>query len=203
MVWTSYAGKSGAKHSKAKCSNFGPTNRRPQNYDGRRPKMGGGPDRWYQNAVFAISSSFWSRRALLLYAIGISKRVYFTGINRLAVCLQKLHFMKALFSRNIKCLTKFNGAKQSKAKCSNFGLKNLRPQIYVGRRPNMGGVQIDGIKNEIFGPNHEFLKPHRGDICCNVNNKACRFYWYKPFGCAPPKASLYEATFSQNSKVKK
>ena len=35
----------------------------------------------------------------------------------------------------------------------------------------------------------------------NRNSKACRFYWYKPFGCAPPKAPLYEATFSQNSKV--
>ena len=26
---------------------------------------------------------------------------------------------------------------------------------------------------------------------------------FKPFGCAPPKASLYEDTFSQHSKVEK
>ena len=34
-----------------------------------------------------------------------------------------------------------------------------------------------------------------------MNSKACRFYWYKPFGCAPPKAPIYETTFCQNSQV--
>ena len=36
-----------------------------------------------------------------------------------------------------------------------------------------------------------------------VHRKVCRFHWYKPFGCARPKASLYEVTFCQNSKVQK
>ena len=47
-----------------------------------------------------------------------------------------------------------NGAKHSKAKCSNFGLKNRRPQNYVGRRPKMGGPD-DNTKNTLFG--HEPL----------------------------------------------
>ena len=33
--------------------------------------------------------------------------------------------------------------------------------------------------------------------------KASRFHWYEPFGCAPPKAPLYEVTFWQISKVDK
>ena len=43
------------------------------------------------------------------------------------------------------------GAQHSKAKCINFGLTTRRPQDYVGRRPTVGGFQIDGLTNAVFG----------------------------------------------------
>ena len=61
-----------------------------------------------------------------------------------------------------------------------------------------GGSRIDGIKNMIFEQNSKLLKPESLANGGNRNSKACRFYWYKQFGCAPPKALLYKATFSQN-----
>ena len=78
---------------------------------------------------------------------------------------------------------------------------NRRPQNYTGRRSKMGGSRIDNNKNISFGYNSKLLKPHNPKSVRNRNSKVCRFHWYKPFGCAPPKAPLYEVTFSQNSKV--
>ena len=65
------------------------------------------------------------------------------------------------------------------------------------------GVQIDNTKNAVVGYNSELLKPESLAIGGNRNSKARRFYWYKPFGCALPKALLYEITVCQKSKVQK
>ena len=57
----------GAKHLKAKCSNFGPKNRRPQNYVGRRPKMGGVPDDNIKPRTFdveAVELRLWVEKAI-------------------------------------------------------------------------------------------------------------------------------------------
>ena len=63
----------------------------------------GGPGSIIPNMLFlAINLWFRSRRAALLDGKATVKRVDFTGINRLAVRLQKLHFMKSLFSQNSK-----------------------------------------------------------------------------------------------------
>ena len=64
----------------------------------------------------------------------------------------------------------------------------------------MGGSKIDNTKKAVFGNHSELLKPESFCAVGNLNSKACRFYWYKPFGCAPPKALLYEATFSHKFK---
>ena len=54
-----------------------------------------------------------------------------------------------------------------------------------------------------FGHNSMLLEPPSLPTCRNRQFKACRFHWYQPFGCVPPKASFYEANFSQNSRVLK
>ena len=82
-------------------------------------------------------------------------------------------------------------------------LRGRRPSKYVGRRPKMGGSRIDYEQSAVLGHKPKLLKPHRWPKCCNREFKACRFYWHKPFGCAPPKAPFYEATFSHNPKVDK
>ena len=65
------------------------------------------------------------------------------------------------------------------------------------------GVPDDNETNMRFGHNSELLKPHSLAKGSYGHFKASRFHWYKPFGCAPPKALFYEATFSQNLKVEK
>ena len=68
-----------------------------------KTKNGGGPGSIMNNMHFlAINRLFRSRRALLPQGNETVRHVDSSGINRLAVRLQKLHFMKSLFSQNSK-----------------------------------------------------------------------------------------------------
>ena len=60
----------------------------------------GGPGAIITNTCFLdIKVSFWSRWVYLLGEIETVKHVDSSGINRLAVRLQKLYFMKPLFHK--------------------------------------------------------------------------------------------------------
>ena len=72
-------------------------NRRPQNYVGRRPKMGGPGSMESKMQLLAMNLLFRARRDVPMCGIETVRHVDSTGINRLAVRLQKLYFMKPLF----------------------------------------------------------------------------------------------------------
>ena len=59
--------------------------------------MGGVPDDGSKNMLFGQNQKLLKPHSLDKGAIGTSKRVDSSGINGLAVRLQKLYFMKALF----------------------------------------------------------------------------------------------------------
>ena len=63
----------------------------------------GGPGSMVTKTCFSdITVRFWSRRWEIVGAIEPVTYVDSTGINRLAVRLQKLHFMKSLFVKIFK-----------------------------------------------------------------------------------------------------
>ena len=75
---------------------------------------------------------------------------------------------------------------------------------YAGKSEKIRGSKIDNSQNTVFGHNMLISRSQPRPSEWNRNSKACRFHWYKPFGCAPPKASFYEFNFfSQNVKVQK
>ena len=149
---TQHSKACGAKHSKAKWSEI-PMLAKVQ-------KWGGPGSIMTKTFLGDITVSFWSRTAWTRGAMGTTKRVDVTGINRLAVRLQKLHFTKSLLSKWSWDLV--HGAKHSKAKWCKIAmlakvvrstLKLNGPKFLCWQKYNNGGSKIDNGINVVFGFN--------------------------------------------------
>ena len=72
-----------------------------------------------------------------------------------------------------------------------------------GPKTKNGGSRINNEQHAVFDHNPVVQKSESRTSARKRNSKACRFYWYKPFGCASPKALLYEFSFVKIQKLNK